>query len=166
MLQRQKGKLERRAKSDTTLASKTKDAGDTMKKIFAIAALFAATVAGTAFAAGQYDLKVTAPSSAKLNQKAEAKVTVTAKEGWKINGEYPAKFTLVEADGVTFEKNTLKKADAAKFDDHTAEWSVALTAASAGKKQIKGELKFAVCDNAKTSCIPCTEKVTFAVDAK
>ena len=137
-----------------------------MKKIFAIAALFAATVAGTAIAADQYDFKAEAPSSAKAGEKAEAKVSVKAKGEWKINKDYPTKLVLEETDGLKFEKTKLTKAEASSFDEHEAVFKVGFTAAAAGKKEIKGTLKFASCDKAGTSCIPKEEKVAISVEVK
>jgi len=137
-----------------------------MKKIFAITALFVTAFASSAIAADEYDLAVTSPSSAKAGQKAEASVVVTAKSGWKVNQDYPAKLILEETAGVKLEKTKLSKGDAAKFDKHTAEFKVALTAEAAGKKEIKGTLKFAVCDEAATSCVTKKESVVISVDAK
>lgn len=136
-----------------------------MKKTFAIAALFVTAFASSAIAANEYELTVSG-ASGKAGQKAEASVVVTAKDGWKVNQDYPAKLVLEETAGVKLEKTKLTKGDAAKFDKHTAEFKVALTAEAAGKKEIKGKLKFAVCDEAATSCVPKEETVVISVDAK
>lgn len=65
-----------------------------MKKILITAALFVA-MTGTAFAANHYDLNIVKPA-AKVNVKAVAKVKVTAKDGYRINKEYPTKLSLTQ----------------------------------------------------------------------
>lgn len=136
-----------------------------MKKTFAIAALFVTAFTTSAIAANEYELTVSG-ASGKAGEKAEASVVVTAKDGWKVNQDYPAKLVLEETAGIKLEKAKLVKADAAKFDEHTAEFKVALKAEAAGKKEIKGKLKFAVCDKAATSCVPKEEAIVISVDAK
>ncbi|AKT38672.1 hypothetical protein [Chondromyces crocatus] len=139
-----------------------------MKKIFTIAALVAATVSGTALAASEYEFKVTPPAAAKANSKAEATVSVTATGAWKINQEYPAKLVLDETSGLTFEKAKLTKDDkgSVKIDDHAVEFKIAVTPSAAGAKEIKGKVKFGVCDAAKTQCLSKEEAVSIKLDVK
>src|SRR5436190_22312300 len=115
-----------------------------MKKALTIAALLVTAFAGSATAADNYDLKVNAPA-AKAKAKGVAKITLTPKGKYHLNTDYPAKLSVTGSDGLTVEKAKLTKADAAKFDEHSAEFDVAYTAASPGKKTITGELKFAYC---------------------
>ena len=112
-----------------------------MKKIFAIAALFVASVAGTAIAAdapANSDLKVTAPATVKTGEAVSATISVTTKNGYHINKEYPWKLTVGE-----------KKLD--KFS--LAETKATLAGAPKGKATLKG----AVCSGA--TCKPFTKEI-------
>ncbi|WP_437508136.1 protein-disulfide reductase DsbD domain-containing protein [Sorangium sp. So ce1099] len=135
-----------------------------MKKTFAIAALFVAALTGTAVAADSYDLSVNAPAS-KVNQKATAKVSVQTKGDWHVNKDYPHKLTLVAPAGVKIEKTTLTAKEAAKFDEKQLAFDVTYTAAKAGKAQIKGTLKFGICQG-ENVCVPKTENIVISVSAK
>ena len=136
-----------------------------MKKLVpALALLLAATAAlGAAAAGDQYDLRISAPA-AKVAERAVASVVVTPKGAFHVNTEYPVKLKLTAPDGVTLEKDTLRGADAKRFEKAGLDFEVAFTAAASGKKTFFGELKFAVCTD--TECKPTTEKVSFDVDVK
>jgi hypothetical protein len=136
-----------------------------MKKAIAIAALFVSALTGTALAESTHEVKVTPPSSAKASQALVAKVSVESKGVWHINKEFPTKLTLEQTDGISLDSAKLT-AKEAKIADKSAEFDVKFKATSPGKKEIKGTLKFAVCDEAKTSCVPKTESVVIAVDVK
>jgi hypothetical protein len=135
-----------------------------MKKILSLAALILAATTGTALADSDYSSKITAPS-AKVNAKAVAKVKVEPRGKFHVNTEFPAKLILTAPAGVTLEKAKLTKADAVKLDEKGLEFDVAFTSAEKGKKEFKGELKFAVCF-AESACVPKVEQVSFTVDVK
>jgi hypothetical protein len=136
-----------------------------MKKLVsAVALLLAATATlGTAVAGDQYELSIKSPS-AKANERAVAKVSLAPKGAFHVNTEYPVKLTLSAPDGVKLEKETLRGADAARFEKTGLDFEVAFVAGGSGKKSFSGELKFAVCTD--TECKPATEKVSFDVDVK
>ncbi|PCC68906.1 hypothetical protein SAMN02745121_07564 [Nannocystis exedens] len=129
-----------------------------MKKILTIAALLTA-LTGTAFAATNYDLTIEKPA-AKVNVKAVAAVKLTAKGVYRINREFPARLSLTAPDGVTLDRTKLMAADA-KITEKELKFEIGLTASTAGKKTITGELRGAVCNDA--DCIPFTEKVSIEV---
>ena len=131
------------------------------KTISAILAVLA--ISGTAFAGSNYKLSVEAPS-AKASVKSVAKITVVPTNGYKMNLEYPTKVSITAPEGVTLEKAKLAKADAAKLDKASAQFDVAFTSASAGKKTFTGEMKFAVCT--EETCENKVEQLSFVVDVK
>jgi hypothetical protein len=135
-----------------------------MKKLLSAAAVLFATVAvGSAVAGDQYDVKVTSPS-AKVGERAVAKVSVSPKGPFHVNLEYPVKLSIVAPDGVTVEKAKQNKDDAKRFDKERLDFEVAFTSGASGKKSFTGEVRFAVCTD--TDCKPSSEKVNFDVDVK
>lgn len=130
-----------------------------MKKLLSIAALFVA-LTGTAFAANNYDLNIVKPA-AKVNVKAVATVKVTAKGDYRITQDYPAKLSLTAPEGVKLDRNKLTIQDAT-LTENVLKFEIKLTASTAGKKTITGELKGAVCTD--DACIPFSEKVSIEVD--
>jgi hypothetical protein len=135
-----------------------------MKKALSIAALLLTSLTGTALADSAYSLAINAPS-AKTSSKAVAKITVQPKGKFHINQEFPTKLTLEASNGVKLEKAKWTAKDAVKFENTTAEFEIAFTPESRGKKTFTGELKFAVCEG-EESCIPKNEKISFTVDVK
>jgi hypothetical protein len=133
-----------------------------MKKIVA-ALLVTLAMTGTALADSKYNVSVDAPKTAKASTRTTAKVKVAPAGGYKMNLEYPTKLKLTAPEGVTLEKATLAKADG-RVDTKSAEFDVAFTAETRGKKTFTGEFKFAVCT--ENDCIPQTEKVSFDVEVQ
>ncbi len=136
-----------------------------MKKTFAIAALFVASIAGTAVAGNPYKLASIPTVSAKVNAKATAKVSVQAEGTYHVNKEFPAKLTLEAPAGVTLEEAKISKDKAAKLTEKELAFNVGLTATKPGKSEIKGTLKFGVCEGDK-ACEIKTENIVIVVDAK
>lgn len=136
--------------------------GSAMKKAFS-AILVVLAISGSAFAGSNYELSVKAPA-AKASEKSVAKIKVVPTNGYKMNLEYPTKVTINAPEGVTLEKAKQSKSDAVKLDKGSAEFDVAFTAASAGKKTFTGEMKFAVCTDA--TCDNKVEQLSFTVDVK
>jgi len=134
-----------------------------MKKSLAIAALLFIASVGTAVAGENATVTVSAPA-ANVNVKSTAKISIVPKSGFGMNLEYPIKLEIVAPSGVTVEKPKQTRADAVKFEGKRAEFVVAFTASSVGKKTLTGELKYAVCT--ANECIPKTEKIVINVDVK
>ncbi len=134
-----------------------------MKKALSIAALLVTAIAGTAFAADNYDLSIKSPA-AKAKEKTTATIEIKPKGDFHMNLDYPTKLTIKAPDGVKVEKEKQLGKEAAKFDKEAAKFEVAFTADSPGKKTITGELKFAVCSADK--CAPQKETISFDVEVK
>ena len=135
-----------------------------MKKTFAIVALFVASLAGTALAGDAYKLSVGKASGA-VNKSIKAEVKVEAQGAYHVNKEFPHKLTLEAPAGVTLEESKLTKEKAAKFTDKELTFKVGITASKAGKTEVKGTLKFGVCEGDK-ACELKSENIVIAVDAK
>jgi hypothetical protein len=135
-----------------------------MKKLLSAAVILLATVAvGSAVAGDQYDVTVSRPS-AKVKERAVAKVSVAPKGAFHVNLEYPVKLSIVAPDGVKLEKEKQTKDDAKRFVKEGLDFEVAFVSDAPGKKSFTGEVRFAVCTD--TDCKPSSEKVTFDVDVK
>jgi uncharacterized protein YcnI len=135
-----------------------------MKKTLSILALLFVGMTGTALADADFSSAIKAPS-AKAGAKAVATIRVEPKGKYHINKEFPTKLTIDAPSGVKLEKAKQTAKDAVKFEDSAAEFQVAFTPESAGKKEFTGELRFAVCEGEK-ACVPKTEKISFSVDVK
>ncbi len=130
-----------------------------------VAASYAGGGAGTmagALSGQPFTLNV-AKVAAKKGQPAKATVTIMPAAGYHMNAEYPTSLKLKPPEGVTVANADLKKADA-KLSDRQASFEVVVTAASAGKKVVPGELRFAVCTD--TTCDPQRSPVSIEVDVQ
>ena len=135
-----------------------------MKKALSAALMLATTVVlGGAMASDRYDLSATA-AAAKVNTHAVAKVSVAPKGAYHMNLQFPVSLKVTAPDGVKLDKDKLTKDDAKRFDKAGLDFEIGFTAASAGKKTLTGELRFAVCTD--TDCQPQKESVTITVDVK
>ncbi len=106
----------------------------------------------------RYALRIDAADAA-VGKEGSVKVTVVPKAPWHMNLDFPTSLALTAPDGVTLAKAELKKGDAAKLDEQSAEFDVKFTPTAAGEKTVSGKFKFAVCQD--EACSPVTEE--FAV---
>jgi hypothetical protein len=134
-----------------------------MKKVFAVAVAVLA-LSSTAFAAGKFKVDVKAPASAKKGEKTTVPITFKGEGEFHFNTDYPFSVKLTAPAGVKLEKDTLKKEDAKEWKKEGATVEVAFTSADAGKKEITGEAKFAVCT--EKDCAPQTQKIAINVEVK
>lgn len=112
----------------------------------------------------RYTLRVDPPADAVAGREGTVKVTVVPKAPWHMNLDFPTSLAIGAPDGVTLAKAEMKKADADKLDENSAEYSVKFTPAAAGDKSFTGKFKFAVCQD--EACSPVTEEVAFKVAVK
>ncbi len=103
-----------------------------------------------------------APVKAKAGQPATASVVIKPAAGFHMNKEFPTSLKLKPPEGVTVAKASLNKGDA-KLDEQEARFEVVATAATAGRKEIPGDLRFAVCSS--TSCDPQRAPITVQLEA-
>jgi hypothetical protein len=120
---------------------------------------------GKAKVEGQgFVVEVKPPAEATAGKEAAAQVVLTATGGYHLNKDFPNSLDLVAVDGVAFGKMTLKTADATKFEEKEAVWTVPFTASGAGDKKFQANFKFAVCT--ETTCDPQREALAWAVAVK
>ena len=112
----------------------------------------------------RYDLRVEPPGELVAGAEGTVKVTVVPKAPWHMNLDFPTSLALRAPEGVQLAKAEMKKADAIKLDDTSAEFAVKFTPATAGEQQFTGTFKFAVCQD--EACSPVTEEVAFKVAVK
>src|SRR5262249_37649300 len=109
-------------------------------------------------------IKVDAPP-AKAGQRATATIHLQPGNGYHVNKEFPITAQLVEVPtGVVVEHTKLNAKDAVRLTEAGADFAFAFTPTSVGRKQLVGELKFAVCT--ATTCDPKHEKLSFSVEVK
>ncbi len=110
-----------------------------------------------------YDLQID-PSEAKVGEEGKVTIKIVPRGAWHMNLEFPTTLKLEPPAGVAVTKADLKKDDAVKLDETSAEFAVAFTPSEAGDKTFTGEFKFAICQ--EEVCSPRTEKLEFVVAVK
>ena len=110
-----------------------------------------------------YTLTATA-DAAKKGAPGKIHVRVTPAAGHHMNKDFPTSLTLVPPAGVTLPKAQLSAKDASKLVEGELAFDVEFTAADAGKKDVTGTAKFAVCT--EKNCAPQTAKVLVSLDVK
>jgi hypothetical protein len=100
-----------------------------------------------------YRVEMTTAGPYKSGAAGSVKITLTAKAGFHINGQYPYRFKAsasAPAEGVSYPKPVLERADG-QFDEKSAVFSLPFVVGHAGKFAVGGVLNLSVCSPA--SCI-------------
>ena len=124
--------------------------------------LFGASLAHAADAPPPYKIDIVA-APAQKGKAATATVKIIAATSYHMNKDFPTSLTLTPPAGVTVEKPKLTGGDV-KLDEHAAVFTVSYTPAEAGKKEIPGDLKFAVCT--VDACFPQKAKIGIPTTTK
>ena len=109
----------------------------------------------------------------KAGSELTSNIKVTPAGAYHVNTEFPVKLTLdPPPDGVKLAKTEFnaggmdkKQGDATTFSEQTLAFAVKATCDKSGTYDIKGTLKFAVCTNNNTQCLPKKQPVTVTVAA-
>jgi hypothetical protein len=127
-------------------------------------ALCLTTVGGARLAQAEEALHEvsTSPTKAAVGTPGKARVTLHAKNGWKMNAEAPMSLKVSPPPGVTVDKPKLGRKDLAESHKDSAAFDVAFTASEPGHKAIDGEASFVICQEA--ACKQVKEKVTMNVE--
>lgn len=134
------------------------------------ALVLSAAVVSPAFAASKkdaqsYNLELKATGPYKKGVEGTVEIQLTAKPGFHVNGDYPAKFKVADPapEGITFPKKVLKKEDG-KFEEAKASLKIPFTADKAGKAKIAGVFQFSVCSD--KNCFMEKAELDVEVDVK
>jgi hypothetical protein len=125
------------------------------------ATALALAAAAPAFAGELHEVKGS-QAKATVGTKGSASVTLTGKNGWHINEEFPIQLKVAPGPGVSVDKPLLGRKDLAESTKELARFEVGFTASEPGAKTIDATAHFAVCQ--ATSCKPVVEKVVLALD--
>ena len=101
--------------------------------------------------------------SAKKGQPATTQIVITAAAGYHLNTDFPTSIKFSPPAGVTATAAKLDY-DKANKSPQTGSLAVTLASTEAGKKQVAGELRFAVCTD--TTCDPQRSPLTIDLDVK
>jgi hypothetical protein len=93
-----------------------------------------------------YTVELKAVGSYKKGVEGTVELVLTPKGGHHVNPDYPAKFKVKDADGITFPKKVLERKDG-DFKETGATLKIPFVAANAGKQKVSGEFKFSVCSD-------------------
>jgi hypothetical protein len=151
-------------------------------KVFGQVSAMALTLAGLSLMASHSTAEASQPSalatvegdgysivvtdgSGKVGQETQVTVTIRAKEGYKVNDKYPFKLKLADApSGIELPKPVLKKGDGSFDGKNAFTFKVPVKATRAGSFDVKGNLKFSVCND--QSCLIEKKDVKAKVTAK
>lgn len=129
------------------------------------AALAPATADAASAAKKETRYKVaTKASKAVVGKKTTITVTLTADQPWHMNTDFPTGLKLKSSSGLKLAKAKLKKGDAKTLSEQKIEFVFDVTNLKAGKQNVTGDLKFAICK--KESCSPAKAKINVPVDVK
>ncbi len=112
----------------------------------------------------RFTVNIEPPSDVGVGNDGKVKITVVPKAPWHMNLDYPTALDINAPSGIKLTKSNLKKGDADKLDENSAEFGVAFTAEAAGDKEFTGEFRFAVCQD--DACAPVKHDVNFKVAVK
>jgi len=108
----------------------------------------------------------------KAGSELTSNIKVTPAGAYHVNTEFPIKLTLEPPTGVKLAKTELTaggmdkaQGDATTFSEQALAFAVKATCDKSGTYDIKGTLKFAVCTNNNTQCLPKKQPVTVTVAA-
>lgn len=87
----------------------------------------------------------------KAGERAAVQLTLEARGGYHVNQEYPIRVEVKAPPGVTLEKASLERADAAQFGEQSARFELPFSG-EAGTHELTASVDFAVC-TAET-CVP------------
>jgi hypothetical protein len=127
-----------------------------------LAAAALALLTAAPLQAGDLHDVTAAGAKATVGAKGKASVTLSAKNGWKLNEQAPVTLKLTPGTGVAVDKPKLARPDLAAVSKESARFDVAFTATEPGKKTIEAEARFVICQ--ESACKPVSQKVTVAVD--
>lgn len=108
-----------------------------------------------------YELTVQKTGYYKAGEEAIVMLALVPEPTWHLNLEFPTKVQLEASEGLTLAKAELSQADATTFEEKGFEFGVHFTPSAAGKAEVKGKIKFAVCQ--EEACSPQSEEIEFAV---
>jgi hypothetical protein len=89
-----------------------------------------------------YDVKV---ETARNGARGTATITVSGKNGYHCNIQYPWKLTLTADPSLGLDKTVLRKTEAARFTERSVVFSVSYEARAG--KTVSAELKLSLCDD-------------------
>ena len=114
--------------------------------------------------AGELHDVTPAPGKTKAGTPGKASVTLTTKNGWKLNAEAPMSLKLAPAPGVTVDKAKFTRKDLALSTTDKARFDIGFQADAPGTKSIEAEANFVICQ--ESACKPVKETVTVQLDVE
>lgn len=122
--------------------------------VFLVATLLSPTVAAddTVTRDTGFEVVVTAPPSVRQASAVAVTLALVAKDGRKLNEDYPFRIDVSAPADVRVPKARLARADALAFSVKGATFQIGMTPNAAGSKQIQLEIRFAMCTD--VNCEP------------
>ncbi|MEZ4382184.1 MAG: hypothetical protein R3A79_12610 [Nannocystaceae bacterium] len=110
----------------------------------------------------RFTVRVEAPDTAPAGREVIAKIHVEPKAPWHMNTEFPVALKVTGPSDVELELAEQRGGDAQCFDDSCLTFAIPFTPKTEGAKELKAEVKFAVCG--ESACAPDTVNVDLQVE--
>lgn len=122
----------------------------------------APTAAQASYSEQTFAVSISGPVNAVVGQPVEISVRLEAKDGFKVNAEYPIKFRFETSDAVEPELPVLKQ-EQATIRTYEAELKGKAKITKAGAQSVRGKLFFGVCR--ADVCLPESRDLAFTISA-
>ncbi|MEE9383122.1 MAG: hypothetical protein V3V08_06875 [Nannocystaceae bacterium] len=99
-----------------------------------------------------YDLRIDVPRELEVDVPAVARVSVGARDTWSLSLEYPIELLVTPAHGLRVDPLHWTAEDAVARSDRSCEFALPIEAGRAGDLWLRGELRFALCQ--ENACVP------------
>ena len=121
-----------------------------------------ASAAQASYDEDAFSLSLDGPKMAKVGETVAYTIVLSAKNGYKVNQEYPVKFRFAEGGDLTPSKGTVTKEDA-KLEKTKIELPAEVVFKKPGAHRVEGRLSFSVCTDDR--CLIEKRDLALGIDA-
>ena len=120
-----------------------------------------ARIAAPAPTESRFTIDIQSPEVLGIGREALVSVSLKALAPWHVNLDYPTSFELGAPPQVQIGREVFEKRHASRLDEDGFEYQVGVTATTAGEKDFRGVLTFAVCE--EEACVPVKQDIRFVI---
>ncbi len=120
-----------------------------------------ARIAAPAPTESHFTVDIQSPKILGIGRDALVSVSLKARAPWHVNLDYPTSLELGAPPQVQLAREVFEKRHASRLDEDGFEYRVGVTATTAGEKDFRGVLTFAVCE--EEACVPVKHDIRFVI---
>lgn len=120
-----------------------------------------ARIAAPAPTESRFTIDIQSPKTLGIGRDALVSVSLKALAPWHVNLDYPTSLELGAPPQVQLAREVFEKRHASRLDEAGFEYRVGVTATTAGDKDFRGVLTFAVCE--EEACVPVKKDIRFVI---